>query len=240
MIRKTTSMAVRSILLAAAAFAGWTAQAGAIEEEPYFLVTPEHATGPVGRDHTITATPIREERETQSLEVDNHEYVGFIFFFEIIAGPNAGLNSENGGQCRPSDCEGGFNEVIHPVSWTYSGRRPGTDVIRVCGEVPVGTESSREETQCVLVTKTWVDGGFPLGGNIADQARENRERVAAAAQAPAVTAPATGTGIVTPPSTGDAGLSSSRGSAEAWLPATAAAIGLAAVGGAGALRRRAS
>jgi hypothetical protein len=209
-------------------------------EEPYFLVTPEHATGPVGRDHTVTATPIRGAENNTSENNVEHIYVGFAFLFEIIAGPNAGLNSENGGQCNPSDCEGGFNEVIHPVSWTYSGRRPGTDVIRVCAseEVTIGV-SNQEEAQCVLVTKTWVDGGFPLGGNIADQARENRERVAAAAQAqaPSVTAPSTGTGVVTPPRTGDGGLASPRGAAEAPLAALAAAIALGALGGATVLRR---
>jgi hypothetical protein len=195
------------------------------EEHEYGIwitVVPEAASGPVGRSHTVTATPHYQEGP------------GLFITFEVIAGPNAGASSAQGG-CQPATC---YSDFQSSVSWSYSGRRPGTDVIEACATS--GQSFPREIFDCERVTMTWVDGGFPLGGNIADQARENRERVAAAAQPPAVTAPGTGTGIVTPPRTGDGGLASPRDSAEAPLAAMAAAIAVGGLAGATVLRRRGS
>jgi hypothetical protein len=168
-------------------------------EEFSFVVVPEVASGPVGRGHVVTAIPT----------VDYKEYSGVFFVFEVVAGPNAGTSSAQGG-CSPSNCASNFES---PVSWTYNGRRPGTDVILVCAtgirsESTYELEVDGDHELCETAVMTWFDGGFPLGGNISAQAAENRARVAAAAQ-PAVTVPSTGTGIVTPPNTGDAGLAAS-------------------------------
>jgi hypothetical protein len=52
--------------------------------------------------------------------------------FEIVAGPNAGLNSHEDGDCEPSCAE---PDDDNQVSWTYqSNGAPGTDVIRVCAD----------------------------------------------------------------------------------------------------------
>jgi hypothetical protein len=209
----------------------------------FFEVTPEFASAPLHRTHTVTATPILEQNG--SVETyEHHEYVGVQFHFRVIYGPNEGRDSRDGG-CVPVDCVGGFNEVVHPVSWSYVGSGGvGTDTILVCGEeirteIPVGTENFEE---CETVFMSWFGGSLPaLGSVISDQAAENRARAnaAAAPAAPPVTAPRTGTGVaVTPPNTGDGGLLARESASPLPALAAIAAAGAMLAVTARSLRRR--
>ena len=229
-IYRAPLIAMSALLLSVSAVGFGAKEASANDVD--FVVSPASASGPVLRNHTITATPI----------YDSKEYEGAVFLFEVISGPNEGQSSEKGG-CVPVDCVAGMaGDSVKPVSWTYGGgTRPGTDVIAVCLEEEVrGSEvividgDDHDGLECVLVTKTWVDGGLPIGSNISSQAAENRARVAAAAQPAAVTAPRTGTGIVTPPNTGDAGLASS--SSSSWTLFAIGGLAAFALAGLASLR----
>jgi hypothetical protein len=65
--------------------------------------------------------------------------------FEILSGPNAGLNSDQDGVCEPS-CESFSTDFEY--DWTYdSNGAAGTDVIEVCigGEAPSSEEIAQIE-----------------------------------------------------------------------------------------------
>jgi hypothetical protein len=94
---------------------------------------------------------------------------------------------------------------------------------------------------------TWIEprrvGSLPAAiiPAASDTAEKNRARAAAAAQpvaAPAVSPPATGTGIsVSPPNTGDAGLKQASGGATPLLALTLTASAIAGFGGYRFVRR---
>jgi len=189
-----------ALVVAVIALAGLGTQPAAAEH--FVTVTPELASRLVNTTHTVTAA---------SQEFDGTQIVRYTF--RVISGPNTGVNQTFGG-CIPSSCTGGAtNKVITPVSWTYTGSGgTGTDTIEVCG---TDVRGATFDFDCDTVFVTWFrESGFPIGGAISDQAAENRARAAAAAPA-AVVPPATGTGIITPPSTGDAGLLGSSSSSGA-------------------------
>ncbi len=132
-------------------------------------VEPETAVNPVGTDHTVTVTlrepdAITEEvlcnivRGTLENLEDVFEDEGIPppegdpclilpvgtaqdgdAEFEIISGPNAGLNSHEDGVCDPVNCVRDRNDQ---VSWTYmSNGVPGTDEIEVCDALSLVPDS---------------------------------------------------------------------------------------------------
>ena len=105
---------------------------------------PETATNTIGSDHTVTATFVTPDMDSDPLP-------GFLVTFEVISGPNAGrVSIPDNGECTPNnDCTTDGNGQ---VSWTYSSVIPGTDII-------VATASIEEEEEVVLsepVEKIWV------------------------------------------------------------------------------------
>jgi len=118
-------------------------------------VEPDRATNPVGTEHTVTVE-LRDFTETEQIAVCEavieiledaiggepapedfcEEIIGLPrvtdhtpVYFEIVSGPNTGLNSDTDGVCLPSCDDLGVREV----SWTYpSNGQAGTDVIDVC------------------------------------------------------------------------------------------------------------
>jgi hypothetical protein len=247
-IRRLFFMVPAAVLMAAALVAGSAASPAAARFVFDFDVEPAAAAALVGGDHTVTAIPTIEQAAGQTQQLQGELYVGIYFRFEVIAGPNFGSSSLDGG-CEPSNCEGGINEIVHDVSWSYHDfGGAGTDVIEVCGlasaevQPVVVLDGDFEGAVCHQVIMTWVPrprGSLPAAilPALAQTAKENRERAAAAAQpAPTVSPPSTGTGIL-PPNTGDAGLKAAGSQAAATLYATAALGAALALGGMGILKR---
>lgn len=189
-------LAIVAVLAALVISPGSLPRAAAQDE---YLVTislaPLEGEGLVGGMHTVTAT-VDEIRGTGELTIE----------FEIIDGPNQGLTSK---QCVPSCVVFGSPDHIATLNWTYTSNGiPGTDSIIACA-----VEEEGDRGVCSnVVTMTWVRprvGAFPapVAAAAGESADRNRARAAATAPAPpSVTAPSTGTGIVTPPNTGDGGL----------------------------------
>jgi len=85
---------------------------------PSINLSPTTATADIGTDHTVTAT----------VDSDGIPAPGVLVTFEVNSGPNAGkVSNPNNGECSPNDdCTTDENGQ---VSWTYSSRFPGTDII---------------------------------------------------------------------------------------------------------------
>jgi len=94
---------------------------------PMRTLEPQEAVNPVGSQHTVTFTWLWCDPESpECIPPDTDVY------FEVVAGPNAGLHSD-------ADCgASGDDPCVIPagedsVSWTYTGTGgAGTDEIRAC------------------------------------------------------------------------------------------------------------
>jgi len=217
---------------------------------------PRTAVNPVGTEHTVTVT-LDDETELDEEEICEiyvqviEEIIGeeapediceegfpdtadeeHIVHFEVIQGPNTGMNSDDDGECEPSCFE---PDEDGEISWTYqSNGIAGTDVIQVCQSVlsvlpillptqeePTDDEFERiiveainralgthyesiEDALCETVTKTWQEPQRPNIGAGLSGLFQGPPTALPTAPAPAAVAPAQTT--IRPPSTGDAGL----------------------------------
>jgi len=155
---------------------------------------PETAVNPVGTEHTVTVTLRASNELTEELLCDiledaleeieeSGEFDDFEFpsdpcgqqnpvgtadladvYFEVIAGPNVGTNSDEDGECEPSCTE---TNADNEISWTYpSNGVAGTDIIRVCGSTlfepdtilgDVNSSQLTEEELLALLEEIFLD-----------------------------------------------------------------------------------
>ena len=94
---------------------------------------PDEAVNPLGTEHTVTLTvEVCSITDPGCIPLPGAQAPGDNVYFEIVSGPNAGLNSDGDCGATGSDpcfvpSEGGS------ISWTYTGDGgPGTDQLRAC------------------------------------------------------------------------------------------------------------
>lgn len=150
-------------------------------------------------------------------------------FINITAGPNQGLQlpfAISFNLAAPWGTMDGLEVLQGQAVVTYpdASHREGHDIAVAIVPEQVGREFGTEYT----ITSNQVDVQWVKGGAIDTGIFKRRTPVveqAAAPAAPEVQAPATGTGRITAPNTGDAGLQASSASSDLALPLLASVAG---------------
>ncbi len=253
------SLVLGAVLLAAAGFLAVAPSAPRARADGPYLIVNFLGLSPQFQMHDITdvatlvvtaglcqASPTHDNQCVQS--TDGQAPPSFITtvtlmlhgFVDITAGPNQGLQlpfTIPFNLAAPWLSTGGI-EVLQGqavVQYSDQSRKEGHDIpVAIAPEqvsIELGTEQTIASNQ---VDVQWVKGGVIDTGIFVRRTPVVQQ---AAPAAPEVQAPATGTGRISPPNTGDAGLQAASTSTDLSLP-LAASLGVASVCCAFVLQRR--